>query len=274
MSPRTPCPLGSMRSSPPAWTRCPPPTRRCSTTRPCSARSAGWARWPRSPAATCPTWRPRSTAWRPASSSSGRPTRGWPARSSTRSATPWSATSYGQVLRAERADKHRRAAAWIEGLAPDRRGAGRAARLPLPGRPVVRPGRRDRAAGTGRPRPGALRDAGDQAAALGGWETAARFHAEALELSPRATRPAASSCCALAGPAAGRDGRPRRADRGPRGPAGRRRPGGRRQAEMLLGELAFLQGRGEDRESHHDQALALVAGAPPSPARRPCSGAR
>ena len=36
------------------------------------------------------------------------------------------------------------------------------------------------------------------------------------------------------------------------------------EAEMLLGELAFLQGRGEDREAHHDRALALVAGAPPS----------
>jgi hypothetical protein len=33
---------------------------------------------------------------------------------------------------------------------------------------------------------------------------------------------------------------------------------------MLLGELAFLQGRGEDREAHHDRARALVAGAAPS----------
>jgi tetratricopeptide (TPR) repeat protein len=36
------------------------------------------------------------------------------------------------------------------------------------------------------------------------------------------------------------------------------------EAEMLLGELAFLQGRGEDREAATDRALALVAGAPPS----------
>jgi tetratricopeptide (TPR) repeat protein len=39
------------------------------------------------------------------------------------------------------------------------------------------------------------------------------------------------------------------------------------EAEMLLGELAFLQGRGEDREAHHQRALALVAGAPPSATR-------
>jgi len=36
------------------------------------------------------------------------------------------------------------------------------------------------------------------------------------------------------------------------------------EAEMLLGELAFLQGRGEDREAHLDRALALAAGSPPS----------
>jgi tetratricopeptide (TPR) repeat protein len=36
------------------------------------------------------------------------------------------------------------------------------------------------------------------------------------------------------------------------------------EAEMLLGELAFLQGRGEEREAHHERALALVTGAPPS----------
>ncbi|MET0833570.1 MAG: hypothetical protein ABWZ62_06295, partial [Actinomycetota bacterium] len=39
------------------------------------------------------------------------------------------------------------------------------------------------------------------------------------------------------------------------------------EAEMLLGELAFLQGRGEDREAHTDRALALVAGAPTSATR-------
>jgi tetratricopeptide (TPR) repeat protein len=36
------------------------------------------------------------------------------------------------------------------------------------------------------------------------------------------------------------------------------------EAEMLLGELAFLRGRGQDREAHQQRALALVDGAPPS----------
>jgi predicted ATPase len=43
----SPCPPGCTRSSPPAWTPSTPPTRPCSTTPPCSARSAGWGRWPR-----------------------------------------------------------------------------------------------------------------------------------------------------------------------------------------------------------------------------------
>ena len=93
--------------------------------------------------------------------------------------------AYGQVLRAQRADKHRRAAAWIEGLAPDR-AEGRAELLAYHYRAALSFAR---AAGT---EPSglaartlaALREAGDRAEALGGWETAARFHAEALELSP------------------------------------------------------------------------------------------
>ena len=93
--------------------------------------------------------------------------------------------AYGQVLRAERAGKHRRAAEWIEALAPDR-AEGRAELLAYHYRAALSFAR---AAGTEPPglaarALGALRDAGDRAAALGGWETAARFLAEALELTP------------------------------------------------------------------------------------------
>ena len=130
------------------------PTRRCSTTRPCSARSAGWARWPRSPAATCPTWRPAWPAWRRASSSRAPASRVAGEVEYAFRHTLVRDVAYGQVLRAERADKHRRAAAWIEGWPPTGPRAGRAARLPLPGRPVVRPGRRaDRRAWPAAPRP-------------------------------------------------------------------------------------------------------------------------
>jgi class 3 adenylate cyclase/tetratricopeptide (TPR) repeat protein len=174
--------------------------------------------------------------------------------------------AYGQVLRAERADKHRRAAAWIEALAPDR-AEGRAELLAYHYRAALSFAR---AAGTEPPglaarTLAALREAGDRAAALGGWETAARFHAGALEL------------CADGDPARGplllRLGRARcRGEMAGRDELTEAReallaagdPVAAAEAEMLLGELAFLQGRGEDREAATDRALALVAGAPPS----------
>jgi class 3 adenylate cyclase len=161
--------------------------------------------------------------------------------------------AYGQVLRAERADKHRRAAAWIEALAPDRAALSFA-----------------RAAGTEPPglaarALAALREAGDRAAALGGWETAARFHAEALELSPEGDPGRGQLLLRL-----GRD-RCRAEMAGEEELTAAREallaaggPVAAAEAEMLLGELAFLQGRGGDREAHHARALELVAGAPPS----------
>jgi class 3 adenylate cyclase/tetratricopeptide (TPR) repeat protein len=174
--------------------------------------------------------------------------------------------AYGQVLRATRADKHRRAAAWIEGLAPDR-AEGRAELLAYHYRAALSFAR---AAGTEPPglarrALAALRDAGDRAAALGGWESAASFHAGALELSPEGD-PARGQLLLRLGRArcrgemAGQD--ELTAAREALLAAGE--PVAAAEAEMLLGELAFLRGRGEDREAHHDRALALVAGAPPS----------
>jgi tetratricopeptide (TPR) repeat protein len=174
--------------------------------------------------------------------------------------------AYGQVLRAARADKHRRAAAWIEDLAPDR-AEGRAELLAYHYRAALGFAR---AAGTEPPgladrAQAALRDAGDRAAALGSWETAARFHAEALELSPEGDPARGQHLLRLGrarcrGEMAGQD--ELTAARDALLAAGA--PVAAAEAEMLLGELAFLQGRGEDREAHHERALALVAGAPPS----------
>jgi class 3 adenylate cyclase/tetratricopeptide (TPR) repeat protein len=172
--------------------------------------------------------------------------------------------AYGQVLRAERAGKHRRAATWIEALAPDR-AEGRAELLAYHYRAALSfaraagtepPGLADRALG-------ALRDAGDRAAALGGWETAARFLAGALELCPEGD-PARGQLLLRLGRARCR-GEMTGADeltaaREALLAAGE--PVAAAEAEMLLGELAFLQGRGDDREAHTDRALALVAGAP------------
>jgi len=175
--------------------------------------------------------------------------------------------AYGQVLRARRADKHRRAAAWIEGLAPDR-AEGRAELLAYHYRAALSFAR---AAGT---EPlgladrtlAALREAGDRAEALGGWETAARFHAEALELSPEGD-PARGQLLLRLGRArcrgemAGHDELTAARDL----LLAQGTPVAAAEAEMLLGELAFVQGR--SREAHLARALELVAGAPPSAAR-------
>jgi class 3 adenylate cyclase/tetratricopeptide (TPR) repeat protein len=175
--------------------------------------------------------------------------------------------AYGQVLRAERADKHRRAAAWIEALAPDR-AEGRAELLASHFRAALSFAR---AAGTEPPglvarALAALREAGDRAAAVGSWETAARFHAEALALSPEGDpgrgqlllRLGRDRCRAEA---AGQD----ELTAAREALLGAGDPVAAAEAEMLLGQLAFLQGR--DREAHLARALALVAGAPPSTTR-------
>jgi class 3 adenylate cyclase len=177
--------------------------------------------------------------------------------------------AYGQVLRAERADKHRRAARWIEALAPDR-AEGRAELLAYHYRAALWFAR---AAGTEPPglaarALAALREAGDRAAALGGWETAARFHAEALALCPEGDPGRGQLLLRL-----GRD-RCRAEMAGQEELTAAREallaagdPVAAAEAEMLLGELAFLQGRGGDREAATARALELVAGAPPSPTR-------
>src|SRR4029450_5448112 len=87
---------------------------------------------------------------------------------------------------------------------------------------------------------GALRDAGERAAALGGWETAARFHAEALELSPEGD-PGRGQLLRRLGRARGRAEMAGEEDL----PAARQAllaaggPVAAAEAEMLLGELAF-----------------------------------
>src|SRR6266508_67089 len=118
--------------------------------------------------------------------------------------------AYGQVVRAERAEKHRRAATWVEGLAPDRaedraelRADGDAERAQL----LLRLGRaRCRSDMTGQDQLDAAREA-----------------------LLAAGQPLAAA-----------------------------------EAEMLLGELAFLHGRGAQRAAHLDRALALGWGEPPS----------
>jgi len=174
--------------------------------------------------------------------------------------------AYGQVVRAERAEKHRRAATWIEALAPDR-AEDRAELLAYHYRAALSFARAagTEPAGLAERARGALRDAGDRAAALGGYETAARFHAEALELCADGDAERGQLLLRL--------GRARcrsdmtgqeQLDAAREALLAAGQPLAAAEAEMLLGELAFLHGRGDQRAAHLDRALALVAGAPPS----------
>jgi len=181
--------------------------------------------------------------------------------------------AYGQIPRAERADRHRRAAVWLESLAADRVEGGaehRTAGLAeLLAHHYLQALGFARAAGRGdgelaeRARL-ALRDAGDRATALGVHAKAARYYAQALELRPAGEleraelelRAGAAHCNADGGGegllAAARDGLLAAGDRGRAA-----------EAEVLLSQLAFVRGR--DRSDHLNRALALVDGLPPSP---------
>jgi DNA-binding SARP family transcriptional activator len=168
--------------------------------------------------------------------------------------------AYGQIPRLERAGKHRRAAAWLESLSADRSELlahhyGRALELAsAAGQATGDLGERARLA---------LRDAGDRVSSLGAHVTAARYYARALAIWPPddPERPdlelrAGEAHCL--GEGTGEDLLMRARDgllaKGDRGRAA--------EAEARLGQLAYA--KGQERSSHMDRALALVADAPPS----------
>lgn len=177
--------------------------------------------------------------------------------------------AYGQILRAERAARHQRAAAWIEAIVTDRA----AEHAELLAHHYHQAYQLYRAAGVeveglAAKAMRASRDAGDRVAALGIYAGATRYYSEALAL------------CPAADPARGdlllRLGRARVAGEGGGAEVLREAHAllleqgdqvGAAEAEMLLAELAFLHGRGEERAGHVSQALALIADAPPSPGK-------
>ncbi|HEX6675525.1 MAG TPA: BTAD domain-containing putative transcriptional regulator [Actinomycetes bacterium] len=185
--------------------------------------------------------------------------------------------AYGQLPRAARAGRHRRAAAWLESLAEERL-EDRAEMLASHYQWALRFAR---AAGrvdpelTERARL-ALRAAGERAVGLGVFPTAARYYTEALALWPEdhPDRPRLRFRAAearfytqgtvgaqppgLGGDAGGelRDARDEllAADD----------PGGAAEAEMLLAYLALDQGRPSEWKPHLRGALDLARKAPPS----------
>lgn len=172
--------------------------------------------------------------------------------------------AYAQLPRAVRADRHRRAAAWLEQLAPDRTSD----RSELLAHHYTQALTYARAAGqpTGelvdRARR-ALREAGDHALALSTHVTAARYYTQALQLWPHDDpgRPelqlrAGEARCF--GEGTGEDLLVQARD----GLLAADAPERAAEAESLLGRLAYLHGR--PRSAHIERALTMVADAPPS----------
>jgi DNA-binding SARP family transcriptional activator len=166
--------------------------------------------------------------------------------------------AYGQIPRLERAGKHRRAAAWLESLAAERSELlahhyGRA--LALASAAGQHPGDLAERARL------ALRDAGDRVTGLGAHVTAARYYTEALALWPvddpeRADLEFRAGEAHCRGEGTGGDLLAKARD----GLMAAGAHGRAAEAEVLLGQLAYV--RGQDRASHLDRALALVADAP------------
>lgn len=184
--------------------------------------------------------------------------------------------AYGQILRADRADKHARAAKWLESSSAARGGgqtdATRDENSELIAHHYERALTFTRAIGQHdvdlvRRTARAVYRAGDRAEALGVQATAARYYTRALELyedgSPELPELKFRAGKAIYRSAGGGDdllvgARDAFLQAGERERAA--------ESEILISQSGFMRGDG-DRGAHIERALSLVAEAPPSPSK-------
>jgi class 3 adenylate cyclase/tetratricopeptide (TPR) repeat protein len=176
--------------------------------------------------------------------------------------------AYGQIPRQERADKHRRAAAWIESLGRGEDHAEMVAHHYLAALDLAR--------AAGRPDPDlrrrartALAEAGDRALALNASPAAVRLFSKALDLSRSddAERP---ELLFRLGDALHRAGDERRGDVLEEAAEALLAAGTRpraAEAYAVLAELWWQRGLRERSLRHQERAMALVRDAPPSAAK-------
>ena len=173
--------------------------------------------------------------------------------------------AYGQVPRAERARLHRRAAEWIETLAPDR-SEDRAEMLAHHYVAALDFARsadvdvEDMAAHAA----AALREAGDRAYALNAYVAAARHYASALELAPLDPKGLLAYGRAFSYSESGGDDVFAAAAEAALAVDDVETAA---EAEMERGILLFLQGDRDAASSHFDRAASLVAAVGPSRAK-------
>jgi class 3 adenylate cyclase/tetratricopeptide (TPR) repeat protein len=172
--------------------------------------------------------------------------------------------AYGQIPRASRADKHRLTAEWLETLKSDR-----ADLAEMVAHHYQSALRYARAAGQDTSRLVqqtrlALRDAGDRAAALNSWAVAKRLYGDAVALWPR--DPERARLLFHYGEASFRaEGRGAEALEEARDALLLQGNGEMAaEAEVMLGDLEYRQGNHDRAFARFDNALALLADAPPS----------
>jgi class 3 adenylate cyclase len=177
--------------------------------------------------------------------------------------------AYQQLPRTARADKHRRAAEWLQALSPDRAEdrADLLAHHYLTALQYAEATGQDTAGLTG-PARLALREAAERASQLSAFTAAARWYAAALELWPAddPERPRLLlrlGAARLHGEQAGREELTGARD----GLLALGDPEPAAEAEVLLGVFAVWQGDNARARSHAEQAVALLEGSPPTPAK-------
>jgi class 3 adenylate cyclase/tetratricopeptide (TPR) repeat protein len=175
--------------------------------------------------------------------------------------------AYGQIPRAERAEKHRRAAEWIESLGRPEDHAEMVAHHYLSALELARAAGQDVDPIASRARI-ALRDAGDRATSLSAMPQAERYYAQALALVPDddPERPQllfrlgrARHVSAQGGTEELEQARDFFVTAGD--------PENAAEAALILANISWLRGRRDETLAHLDQARSLVAGTPPSRAQ-------
>jgi DNA-binding SARP family transcriptional activator/class 3 adenylate cyclase len=177
--------------------------------------------------------------------------------------------AYGQLPRAARADKHRRAAEWLEALSPDR-AEDRAELLAhhwLAALQFARAAEQATVVLAERARV-ALREAGERSLQLNAFAAAARWYAAALDLWPAddAERPRLLLRLGEARVHTEQTGG-ELLEEARDGLLAQGHREGAAEAEALLGRLLWRQGQGQRGMEHDRRAVALLADAPPSRAK-------
>ncbi|HEU4900543.1 MAG TPA: AAA family ATPase [Actinomycetota bacterium] len=177
--------------------------------------------------------------------------------------------AYGQLPRAARADRHRRAAEWLQQLAPDR-AEDRAELLAHHWQAALAyaTATGQDTAGLGEPARLAFREAGDRALALHAFAAAARWYRAALEQWPPGDRDRPRLLLELARALfEAEEAGPELLEEARDGLLAQGDLEGAAEAEWMLGDQAELQGRGDRAFTHVRRAVALLDEARPSPVK-------